>query len=226
MVAAFIVLTAFLASYMLMRSQQKEVDRGWKQLAAAVPEEKALPASSYREQVEVDAMAPVARTALELLPESKAVKRAQKVVAMAIPPLAALFFALFPFEALGPWSALVGAFWGMATSGGLLQDNRKLMGGVALSLLPISLVLLVTAGSWYTFPLWPVAGSLVLYGVARRVLDLKDKAGQEEAVRERDADPRYLVGSTIGRAASIARSRGSSGEAIDRDDSVKGTTVT
>ena len=225
MIAAFIVLTALLASYMLVRSQQKEVDRGWKQLAAAVPEQKALAASTYREQVEPDAMAPVARTALELLPRSKAVKRAQKIVALAAPPLAALLFALFPFEALGPWSALVGALWGTAMSGGLLQDNRKLMGAVALVLLPMAAVLSLSF-TWHFFPFWGVAGLTAIYGAARRVLDLKDQAGQEEADRERDADPRYLIGSTIGRAAAIARSRGGSGESVERDDSVKGTTVT
>lgn len=205
MIETLLVLFALVASTLMVRSQRKAVRASWKRLAAAVPDTKALTGAPYRDGTE-DALAPHSRKALDLLPQHRTLMRVQEVVAAAVAPAIAAAYALAPMVGLGAWSALLGAFWGLGTGAALLRDDRKALGLMGLLLVPIGLVMSASF-TWHTFPFWAVVASVVAYGASRRVLDLKDSAGNEEAYRERMADPRYLVGSTEGRAAGIARGR-------------------
>lgn len=222
-----IVLAAAAVSAYVVKAHRKRVETSWKQLAAAVPDEpdKALGPAPYREtEQESSALVPHSRKALELLPSTKARMRLQQGVAALVPPALAAVWAAFPFEALGPWSGLIGAVWGLGTSVALLRDDRRAMGAFALMLVPLTVASLWMATSPIHGPvaLWSVVFSVVAYGASRFALDQKDAASKNEADRERMADPKYLIGSTQRRAAGIASNRGSSGDVTDataRDNS-------
>lgn len=230
MLSVAIVLAALAAGAYVVTAHRKRVEGSWRALAAAVPDEpnKALGPAPYREvEEETSALVPHSRKALDLLPESRRRMRLQQAVALAIPPAVASLWALFPFEALGPWSALIGALWGLGSSVALLRDDRKALGLFGFLLLPLGVSVLAMMTSPIAAPMamWAVVGSVASYGAARLVLDQKDAAGQEEADRERMADPRYLIGSTQRRAAGIATSRGSGDGSDITDASAKSSTT-
>jgi hypothetical protein len=186
------------------------MDASWKALAAAVPDEPEETVGGYREGAPSTALEPHSRKALDLAPASQRVKKAQEIVGLLAGPFTAAAFTLFPLEALGGFSPLVGAIWGLGTGASLLRDHRKALGAFALLLGPLFIVGM-SAATFYSWPVFAIICALGVYGAARRVLDLKDLAGKEESDREVEADPRYQFASREGRARGLALSKGMGG---------------
>lgn len=198
------VAAAWVASTYLVRRSRAKVDRAWQALAAAVPDQKALPEAGYRESPDPDE-SPGARKALALLPESRAAKRYGQVVGWLSAPLTALAWGLFPIAGLGAWSAAAGALFGLTAGAAVLDDQRTGLGLLALALgVGAFSSLMLGLG----FPVGAVSSAFAVYIAGRKAFDFKDAAGIQESNRERMEDPKYLAMSWERRAAGIIRSRG------------------
>ena len=211
-IAGLIGCAATVVSYLVYRRQRSSFERSWQSLSPAVPDDKKLEGALYRgASVPSEETQAQSRRALALLPESLRIKSLQAFLSVAAGPAAVLPFALWPIAALGPWSGVVGALWGVSVGVLLRKDDQRALWGASLLLFPL-----------VPFSVFAVVSCFFMLVPFRYVLDQKNRVGAEESERERHADPRFLGGSSEGRAAGIARRRGASTEITDasaRDNS-------
>jgi hypothetical protein len=196
------IVLALSAGWALTRSQRSTVERSWLALAPAVPDVPMLEGAAYRGEGPGEASVgePGSRKALALRGASEQVKRRHLVASTVAPGVTAALFAVLGLG-LGPWAGFVGGLFGLCASASLLRDDRRLMGVLLASVLPIAII---------NFPLG--VGCLGVFFGMRTLMDQKDAVALREADREREADPRYLAGSTERRAGGVAFSRRGGGD--------------
>ena len=197
-----VTLVSIVAGVGVHRAMKAKLNASWRRLSPAVPDTKSIAAPYRGESGDEPVDIPHSRKALELLPTSRRAMQIQSLAALSASPATAIAFSIWPIAALGPWSAALGGLWGLGMAWALLTDSRRHLGVLALGLLPLAFM-----------SVWAAAAGAWFYAGLRGTLLFKDSAADAEAERERMADPRYLVGSTERRAASVAMSlRGGGGD--------------